>query len=222
MIKQIRLGISNIFLVQEEKTILVDTGNPGELDKILAAMNKEGVEPTDLSLILQTHGHADHAGNTLALQKLSQAPVVIHTADAAMMKRGQNGPLKTTSFGAKIIRMFIHNDFDGVDADVLIESEDFDLAPYGVNGRIIFTPGHTPGSIALMTGDREVIAGDIMMGGIMGGSFLSSRPGYHYFADDLAEVRRSIQKLLRHSPSKIYVGHGGPLDPAAVKRKFGA
>lgn len=222
MIKQIRLGISNIFLVQEEKTILVDTGNPGELDKILKAMKDAGVEPSDLSLILQTHGHADHAGNTRALQELSQAPVAIHHADAAMMKRGHNGLLKVTSFGARFIRMFIHNGFDGVDADVLIESEEFDITSYGINGKVIFTPGHTPGSIALMTGDREVIAGDIMMGGIMGGTFLSSRPGYHYFADDLAQVRQSIRKILRHSPSKIYVGHGGPLDPVAVERKFGA
>lgn len=220
MIKQIRLGISNVFLLQAEKAILVDTGNPGDLGKLLKALQDVGVEPHDLSLILQTHGHADHCGNTDALRKLSGAPVAIHSADAAMLRRGHNGPLLPTSLSARVIRMLIQHKFAGVEADILIAYEAMDLTPYGFNGKIIFTPGHTAGSISIMTETRELIVGDILMGGYMGGAFLPGRPGYHYFADDLAEVRRSIQKVLRYAPTKVYVGHGGPLDPAAIWRAF--
>lgn len=122
MIRQIRTSISSVFLIQEEKTVLVDTGNPGELDSILKGMSGFGVEPRDLSLILQPHGHADHVGNTHALQKLSGAPVAIHAADAAMLRSGQNGPLIPTSLSARFIRMFMATTFTAAEPDILIET----------------------------------------------------------------------------------------------------
>jgi glyoxylase-like metal-dependent hydrolase (beta-lactamase superfamily II) len=109
--------------------------------------------------------------------------------------------------------------FRGTEPDILIDQE-MDLQSYGVDARVILTPGHTSGSISVITGEGEAIVGDIMMGGHLGGVIFPHRPRYHYFADDLNTVRASIKKVMDHSPKKIYVGHGGPLEPEAVIKYF--
>jgi hypothetical protein len=58
------------------------------------------------------------------------------------------------------------------------------------------------------------------MGGYFGGKVLRRIPGYHYFAEDPAQVRASIRRLLACKPSRIFTGHGGPLSPEAVAQRF--
>ena len=59
----IRSLVANAYLLQADRTVLVDTGNPGNAPRILQAMNRAGVRPRDLALILLTHGHLDHFGS---------------------------------------------------------------------------------------------------------------------------------------------------------------
>jgi glyoxylase-like metal-dependent hydrolase (beta-lactamase superfamily II) len=218
MIIPIRLKNSNAYLIKGSKPILVDTGSPDELPSILRVLEKHHVKPADLSLILHTHGHNDHCGNTYELKQLSQAAIAIHKADADMLSRGMNEPLIATSLMAKFIRPFVNKPFKGVDANILLERE-MDLSIYGVQGRLVFTPGHTSGSISVIVED-EAIVGDIMMGGYLGGIVRPHHPGYHYFADNLAGVRASIEKVLAFSLTKIHVGHGGPLRIQDVAHRF--
>lgn len=58
---RIKLSLSSVYLIKDHKAILVDTGMPGEEDKILKAVAQAGVSANDLSLILHTHAHVDHA-----------------------------------------------------------------------------------------------------------------------------------------------------------------
>jgi hypothetical protein len=58
------------------------------------------------------------------------------------------------------------------------------------------------------------------MGGFMGGQFLAHLPDYHYFAEDLEEIRSSINKVLTFNSSTYYVGHGGPLTKERIKQRF--
>jgi glyoxylase-like metal-dependent hydrolase (beta-lactamase superfamily II) len=136
-----------------------------------------------------------------------------------MLKSGVNYPLTPTRFTGKLLKRLVDRRFHGVAPDILIEHET-ELEPYGVDARVILTPGHTPGSVSVLTGDGEAIVGDIMMGGHLGGALFSHRPRYHYFADDIDQVRASIKKVMSYSPRKIYVGHGGPLGPDAVMERF--
>ena len=98
---------------------------------------------------------------------------------------------------------------------VLIDSER-NLAEFGVDARIVSTPGHTPGSITVLTGAGEAIVGDLIMGGWWGGKVFRTRPGLHYFADDVTQVYESLRKVLALQPKRIWPGHGGPLAPDAV------
>ncbi|MBE3134759.1 MAG: MBL fold metallo-hydrolase, partial [Acidobacteria bacterium] len=58
----VSLGFVKAFLVRGRKTIVIDTGTRGSGRKILAALERLGVKPRSVSLILLTHGHADHIG----------------------------------------------------------------------------------------------------------------------------------------------------------------
>lgn len=218
-VTQIRLGLSNAYLVTDRKSILVDTGSPGEADRILNAIQKAGVAPRDLSLILHTHGHVDHAGSTAGLKRRLGMPVAVHSSDAFMLRTGTNGEIRPRNFEAKLVKAMVIKPFAPSEPDILIE-EEMDLNDFGVNGRILFTPGHTRGSVSLLLENREAIIGDVMMGGWLGGAVRGSHPNYHYFIDDLNNLHASMKKIIACRPNTLYVGHGGPLAHADVIKQF--
>jgi glyoxylase-like metal-dependent hydrolase (beta-lactamase superfamily II) len=217
----IRLSISNAFLVKGERPVLIDTGCPGDADALLKALAREGVAVADLSLILHTHGHRDHAGGTRRLKDMTAAPAAVHPADADMLRRGANRPLAPTNLTGRLLRPFVDWPFPAVEPDLEL-AEGMDLRPYGLAGQVIATPGHTAGSVSVVLDTGEALAGDLLVGGYLGGLLSPHVPGYPYFAEDLAALRDSIRKLLSFSPSRVYVGHGGPLNGADIRRRFPA
>jgi hydroxyacylglutathione hydrolase len=215
----IRLGFTKAFLVKDEGAVLIDTGRPGDENRIVAALGKEGIGPGDLKLILQTHGHYDHCGSTRMLKQMISAPVAIHRDDVHLITKGTCDPLKPIRLGARLVRLISYQPFAPVVPDVIIDKE-MDLRAYGVRGRILFTPGHTAGSISVLLDGGEAIAGDLMFGGYLDGSLFSRRPGYHYFADDLAALGQSIKKLMDQGANNVHVAHGGPLTRRAILKRF--
>ena len=86
--------------------------------------------------------------------------------------------------------------------------------------RVVPTPGHSAGSVTILTA-AEAIVGDLLMGGYAGGKHWPHVPTLHYFAEDLSLLRTSIAKLLEYAPARVYTGHGGPLDLEAIRWRFG-
>ncbi|MBN1259332.1 MAG: MBL fold metallo-hydrolase [Anaerolineae bacterium] len=214
----ISFGISNAFLLQDRQAVLVDTGPPGRSARLLRALGRAGVAPGDLALILHTHAHYDHCGNSAALRRLSGAPLAIHRAEADLLARGINAPIVAISpFIKPVVRLF-DMPYTGVAPDILVDEEGLDLHPYGVAARVMVTPGHTEGSLTVLTEDGLALVGDLMGGGRFFGALFPGRPRYHYFAADLAQVRANLQRLLAARPTLLYVGHGGPLRVAEVAR----
>ena len=220
------------YVLVGDRSVLVDTGCAGEEAGILRGMRRFNLAPESLALILHTHGHTDHAGSTRALQSrlaaLSDArgsrlrvPAAVHCADAAKLRAGDSSPLVPLRFSSRILAMFLDPKFPAVEPDLQIE-EGFSLREYGLPATVVHTPGHTPGSISILFDDGRAIAGDLMMGGSFGGAFHPFDPGYHYFAEDLSELRRSIRKLLDRGAKTIYLGHGGPLEASRVRTHFSA
>ena len=188
----------------------MDAGAPNEADKILSVVQEAGVNPKDLTLLLHTHGHVDHAGSTAELKRRLGIPAAIHSMDAFMLRTGSNGIVKPRNFEAKIIKAVIPKSFEKSEPDLLI-NEELRLEDFGVAGKILLTPGHTKGSISILFDNQDVIIGDLMMGGILGGALFGTRPNYHYFIDDLDDLHASMKKIFGMKPSTLYVGHGGPL-----------
>jgi len=57
----ITTGRSNIYLLVGEDLSLVDTGMPGEEEKVMRSIKKIGKTLKELNHILITHAHMDHA-----------------------------------------------------------------------------------------------------------------------------------------------------------------
>ena len=104
MLIRIKGAISNCYLLLGEKPVLVDTGAPGDLRTILAALQRHKVAPKDLALILLTHGHSDHAGCAAELKRRSGAQVAIHAGDAALARTGRNGVIAVQDTLGRILR----------------------------------------------------------------------------------------------------------------------
>lgn len=213
------LSFSNAYLIKGDRPVLVDTGSENEELKITQALEKSGVNVRDLSLIVHTHAHPDHCGSSAALAKKTAAPLAIHQADAGRMQKGETGPLISANWESYFIRPFIKASFPAV-APNLIWDKSVRLDEYGIRGRTVPTPGHTAGSISIFLDSRDIIVGDVIIGGYLGGGIARQTPRWPYFADDMNQVKESLRVILALNPRRIYTGHGGPLEPEAVKRAF--
>jgi len=220
------------YVLVGDRAVLVDTGCAGEEDSILRGMRRFNLAPESVALVLHTHGHTDHAGSTRALQSrlatlsdsrgsLLRVPAAVHAADAPKLRAGDSGPLVPLRLSSRVLSLFLNPKFPALEPDLQID-EGFSLREYGLPATVVHTPGHTPGSISILFDDGRAIAGDLMMGGSLGGAVHPFDPGYHYFAEDLGQLRGSIRKLLDRGAKTIYLGHGGPLEASRVRTHFAA
>jgi glyoxylase-like metal-dependent hydrolase (beta-lactamase superfamily II) len=209
----------NSYIIRGDRPILIDTGLPGYDARILQSMEANGINPGDVSLIIITHCHQDHTGSLAALKQKTGAPVAVHKADSEYLKTGMNPPLIPVGSKGKIMeavsRMMKKLEVTGLEPDILIDSE-MDLAKYGVKGKIILTPGHTPGGISVTLETGDVLVGDLIFGGLV----RPAAPGFPYVAESVEKLLQSIQKVLDLQPKIIYAGHGGPFTAESVRRRF--
>jgi hydroxyacylglutathione hydrolase len=217
-IVQIRLLLSNVHLIKGDRPVLVDTGSPGDGAKIEAELAHQGVALRDLSLIVLTHGHADHAGGTVELKRKTVAPIAMWAPDSTLAMRGRNDELRPTSPFAYLVKPFVDFPYPPFTPDILI-AEELDLSVYGVRGRVRLMPGHTLGSVIVVL-DSAVIAGDMILGGVFGGTVFPRSAGPHYFHADRALNDANIRKLLSDGIKTFYVSHGGPLSREAVAAAY--
>jgi glyoxylase-like metal-dependent hydrolase (beta-lactamase superfamily II) len=217
-IHRFKLSVSNAYLIQSERPILVDTGSPSDFERLRAKLREQQVEFSDLALIVHTHIHSDHMGCTARIAAESDCPIAYHPADQSNANRSHNGTLTGIGLRGRIMKRFFSNlKFDSIPADVDL-FDGMTLNDYGANVTVIATPGHTSGSISLITPDGDGIIGDTIMGGYLGGALLPQWPNYHYFADDLVQAMKSLDSVLAQTHRILYVGHGGPLTHSDVQR----
>lgn len=218
------LGPVNVFFVEDGPHLtLIDTGYENSEQRILEAAQALGRSPTDITNIVVTHCHPDHAGSLAALKAQTQAAAWMHRADAEVV-RGRTPMQRSTPapglLNQILYRIFIKNVPPHVPpAEIEHEVGDGDLLPLAGGIQAIHTPGHSAGHMAFLL-PRD--------GGLLfAADACSNLPtlGYSIVYDDIAEGRRSLAKLATCTMSAICFGHGRALKAAGVpkfRRKWSA
>lgn len=163
------LGNANAYLVPaEDGFVLVDAGLPGVgLRALRRGLAAHRIAPSQIRLILVTHVHYDHVGALAWIKAASGAPVMVHAAEAELLAQGTIViPPGVNGYGRLVHRVGTAAArtgllrFDPVTPDVVIE-DTIAVDNYGISAQVIHTPGHTAGSLTLLTSSGDAFVGDL-------------------------------------------------------------
>jgi glyoxylase-like metal-dependent hydrolase (beta-lactamase superfamily II) len=213
-VHRLSLSLSNAYLVDDDEPVLIDTGSPDEFKRLSRTLGEHDVAIEDLSLIVLTHGHADHAGTASRLGTDYDIPIAAHPRDDPLLQAGE-ATYHPQNIEARLIKRFLPKRFDSVEYDIELH-DGYDLSYHGIAAEVLETPGHTAGSISVVLEDKQAIVGDLLMGGYFGGAIWPTHAREHYFADAPEHLPESQQRLRETGATTVYVGHGGPLSAAEL------
>lgn len=191
---------TNCYLVIDSgKVLIIDPGD--DADYIQRIISDLEVKPTQ---IIATHGHYDHILAAGELKLAYNIPYLMHKQDVFLLKRMKNSA----------------RHFSGISAgptpkvDKYLDQGD-DLKIGNCKLKIIYTPGHTPGSVSLYSKkDKVLFVGDVIFAG--GGI---GRTDFAY--SSLSDLKKSIKRLIKLPASTVfYPGHGEETSIKAARDIF--
>ena len=178
---------TNCYIIHEAASTGCCVIDPGyEPEKVLRKAESLGLT---VEAVLLTHGHFDHVGGVKTIAAETDCAVYLCADDLSMPQMMTAGPLyytNTYSEGAK-------------------------LSLAGLEITVLHTPGHTPGSVCLLT-EGSMFSGDTLFCGSCGRTDL---PGGSW-----AQIRASLLKLKALDKNyTVYPGHG-PSTTLGDEKKF--
>jgi glyoxylase-like metal-dependent hydrolase (beta-lactamase superfamily II) len=179
----------NCSIVGDENSREAMVIDPG--DDIDAVMEIVARHQLQVKQIVVTHAHIDHVGGAMKLKQLTGAPILLNQNDSDLLRMmdtqaawlGMRPPGK-------------------VAIDQSIGSGDTVKAG-AVEGQVLYTPGHTEGSICLyFEAEKRLFAGDTLFAGSIGRTDL---PGGSY-----DKIIHSLHESVLTLPDETVVvpGHG--------------
>jgi hydroxyacylglutathione hydrolase len=200
-----KLGSVNCYLVETDAGyVLIDTGGSNERANLERELECAGCQPGNLKLIVLTHGDFDHTGNAAYLGKKFGAKTAIHEDDSGMVERGDMSWNRDK--GGILFRMttpilFGFGKSKRFKPDFYID-EGFDLSGYGFDAQVLSIPGHSKGSIGILTASGDLFCGDLIEN--------TQEPALNSIMDDLETAKASVEKLQSLEIRTVYPGHGQP------------
>ncbi|MBM3800748.1 MAG: MBL fold metallo-hydrolase [Acidimicrobiia bacterium] len=190
----------NCYILGCEETreaLLIDPGE--EADLILPLIAKHRLR---VRYILSTHAHIDHVGDLQALKEATGADALLHEKDLTLY---QNLPMQAAWLGVATPPLSSIDNFVA----------DRDQLRFGQHsGEVLFTPGHTPGSICLHLpeGSGRLFSGDTL--------FFRSIGRTDLWGGSQEAIFRSLQSKLLTLDDRtvVYPGHGQPTTIGAERQ----
>ncbi len=169
--------VSAYVLVRAGEAAIVDTGTAGSVGRIGDALVAAGVDWPQVAHVILTHKHGDHAGSIAGVLQ-EAADAAVYAGEADIPAIDSPKPITAVADGATVFGL-----------------------------RIVATPGHTAGHIAVFDEAGGIlVAGDAL--GTSGGTLAGSNPS---FTEDAAAAKSSIVKLGALTFETLLVGHGEPI-----------
>lgn len=208
------LFVSNVYLLDggPGDRWLIDCGHWTERAQLLAELRRTGLRPTDLTGLLLTHRHSDHAGNAAFLRREFGLKVYAHRADAEVLegaaprpRMGGKGHLLERALCAVENRWPARVPVDGaLEAGQAIAGLEVHHVPGHTEGSVFY---RHPGTGCLLTGDTLLTARpplDLIQAVVM---------PYDAYSLDLARAHASLKAFHRAgwSYEHVLAGHGRPM-----------
>lgn len=181
------MGI-NCYIIQDEdtkETMVIDPG--GSFDKIEEMLN---VIDANLKYILLTHCHGDHMGAAKNVQEKFGGKILIHRFDEEGLKDSK-------------INLSSHIGIGEITLDADARVDDGDILHVGdLEFKVIYTPGHTVGSISLYCEQEKMLfSGDTLFRGSWGRTDLPTSS----FEQIIDSITNKLMKLPEETI--VYPGH---------------
>jgi glyoxylase-like metal-dependent hydrolase (beta-lactamase superfamily II) len=201
----------NMYLVRGERNILIDTGiTPAPQRDLLPVLKKHNLTLSDISVVLNTHGHPDHTGGNAAIKAAGGAEICIHKAEQAFLTDDRarifdlySAPVFEAMGGDPMAekRMFLAMAGPVQVPDRIVEDGDVIDAGDGIKLKIIHLPGHSDGSIGIFWEEEGVLfSGDAVAGLHIGGGKIP-------IILDISAYKKSLQRLKGLPVSSLLCGH---------------
>ena len=198
-----KLGSVNCYLIETDTgCILIDTGCSNKRTNLERELESTGCRPGNLNLIVLTHGDFDHSGNAAYLREKFGAKIALHYDDSGMVERGDMFWNRKRPF--ILIRMMVPILFgfgkkERFKPDLYIE-DGYDLSEYRFDAKALHIPGHSKGSIGILTANGDLFCGDLLEN--------KDKPVLNSIMDDLTAANVSVEKLKSLRIDTVYPGHG--------------
>ena len=186
-----KMGVNCYIIHTDGGFFMIDSGFSLSRKAVNEALIDAGCRPGELKLVIMTHGDTDHTGNCIFLREEYDAKIAVHPQEAKALETGdmlinratKRGHFVQDGFWRHVPWRVMEGKFK---ADIFLADRQ-DLSQYGLNARVIYTPGHTVGSISILTAEGDFFCGD----------FLSNRkiPQVNSLVDNAAEMAASVAKL---------------------------
>lgn len=196
---------------------IIDAGLPAHRPQLDDWLNENGYDLTDVAAVVLTHADADHAGFASMLAD-EGIPVYCHPDDLPLLRSHPQSPpswflrnLWRPGFAVYALEMIR----DGVrSVESLADAETFadgDVLPLPGEPRVVFAPGHTPGSCALYVEEREALfCGDVLATR----DIFTGREGDPQLLgaadENHDDARASLTRLEELGTVTLLPGHGDP------------
>lgn len=217
----VKLGWTRCYLLRcDGGYLLIDVYYPGHYEKFEKKLAKIGIAVSEIKYLFLTHHHDDHSGFAAELVRNTGCKVIAHRNALSALKQGKyEGSAEPANLRVRMALalyaqyyQLLHKDFTFppvilTEKDIVIEGDNDEfLKGIGIDGIILYTPGHTStrDSISIVLSDGSAFVGDIAMN-FLKWTGVGHKPIY---IDDINKVYESWRKLREHGAKIIYPSHG--------------
>jgi len=207
LIRTLTLRVSNAYLLRTTNGfVLIDTGFVFDRKAVESTLADAGCGPDELRLVVITHADPDHVGTAAFLRDSYRTKIAMHRLEVPAVEQGDmflsRGPLPPRQRLLKPLRsLFRLRRRHRFTPDLLLEDGDR-LTEHGLEATVLHVPGHTRGSIAILTDEGDLFCGDL----------LENRhdPALATFVDDADVLKASFDRLKQLDIQTVHPGHGEP------------